>query len=425
MVYAQITAADNSYLKYKKDGDNKLKEKDFDLAIKSYSKAIEIYPDIEETYFFRAKAKYFIKDYDGTIQDLNKCIEKFYAIVYNVNGKRILTDGDVWKIKYPGEFPLHNDVIIDAYILKGDIKFFLKDYSGAVKAYNKLLFFTKCCLHFTFINTETGTYGKRSMDDMPEEKCSKIFQNYNLIINLKPFFAEAYLGRGKLYYSMSYYNKAIQDYDKAIELNPFYADAYYYRGRAKKDNMKFLNNTTDETLNNKIEYISDYTKAINLMIERDPLNPNLIQAYYGRASAKEDLEDYRGAINDWSKIIELEPDDALAYQCRSDNKFELNDYIGGIEDLNKALEISPHHCLIRSERAQVKQKMGDYKGAIQDYNKIIENCSSVFTYLPMFYIERGICKIKLGFKNDGCLDFSKAGELGHKGAYDYIKKYCN
>lgn len=42
-----------------KDGDNKLKEKDFKGAVQSYSKAIEIYPDIIEPYFLRAKVKYF------------------------------------------------------------------------------------------------------------------------------------------------------------------------------------------------------------------------------------------------------------------------------------------------------------------------------------------------------------------------------
>ena len=33
--------------------------------------------------------------------------------------------------------------------------------------------------------------------------------------------------------------------------------------------------------------------------------------------------------------------------------------------------------------------------------------------------------IKLGQKNSGCLDLSKAGELGHFDAYDVIKDYCN
>jgi hypothetical protein len=33
-------------------------------------------------------------------------------------------------------------------------------------------------------------------------------------------------------------------------------------------------------------------------------------------------------------------------------------------------------------------------------------------------------KILLGLTNSGCLDLSKAGELGYKEAYEMIKKYC-
>ena len=40
------------------------------------------------------------------------------------------------------------------------------------------------------------------------------------------------------------------------------------------------------------------------------------------------------------------------------------------------------------------------------------------------YWNRGLAKIKLGQIDSGCLDFSKAGELGHSEAYNSIKKYC-
>ena len=41
------------------------------------------------------------------------------------------------------------------------------------------------------------------------------------------------------------------------------------------------------------------------------------------------------------------------------------------------------------------------------------------------YHDRGLAKILLGQKDSGCLDFSKAGELGHAQAYEAIKKNCN
>jgi len=63
----------------------------------------------------------------------------------------------------------------------------------------------------------------------------------------------------------------------------------------------------------------------------------------------------------------------------------------------------------------------DYKGAIEDCNKAIELNPN---YAKTYY-NRGNSKIRLGQKDDDCLDFSKAGELGLAKAYENIKEYCN
>ena len=41
------------------------------------------------------------------------------------------------------------------------------------------------------------------------------------------------------------------------------------------------------------------------------------------------------------------------------------------------------------------------------------------------YNNRGVAKLGLKDLDGACLDWSKAGELGHSGAYDLIKQYCN
>ena len=68
-----------------------------------------------------------------------------------------------------------------------------------------------------------------------------------------------------------------------------------------------------------------------------------------------------------------------------------------------------------------KHKLKDYSGAIADYTKAIEidpNKSSA-------YYGRGLSKLVLGQKDSGCLDLSKAGELGYGQAYEVIKEHCN
>jgi len=68
-----------------------------------------------------------------------------------------------------------------------------------------------------------------------------------------------------------------------------------------------------------------------------------------------------------------------------------------------------------------KYELEDYSGAISDYTKAIE-------INPMYvdaYYRRGLTKLILGQKDSGCMDLSKAGELGYAKAYDAIKELCN
>ena len=68
-----------------------------------------------------------------------------------------------------------------------------------------------------------------------------------------------------------------------------------------------------------------------------------------------------------------------------------------------------------------KYDQKDFKGAIQDHNKAIElNPSDAEAYSA-----RGLEKLSLGQKDNGCLDFSKAGEMGYLEAYEAIKGNCN
>ena len=56
--------------------------------------------------------------------------------------------------------------------------------------------------------------------------------DYNMAIELKPDYAQAYVNRGNAYRDKGVIDRAIADYSKAIELKPDYAQAYYNRGGA-------------------------------------------------------------------------------------------------------------------------------------------------------------------------------------------------
>ena len=82
--------------------------------------------------------------------------------------------------------------------------------------------------------------------------------------------------------------------------------------------------------------------------------------------------------------------------------------------------INPKLAEAYKNRGGVKGKLNDYRGAIEDCNKAIE----INPKFPGAYFDRGIAEILLGQKDSGCLDLSKAGELGLVDSYALIKKYC-
>jgi tetratricopeptide (TPR) repeat protein len=68
-----------------------------------------------------------------------------------------------------------------------------------------------------------------------------------------------------------------------------------------------------------------------------------------------------------------------------------------------------------------RYKLGDHRGAIEDYNQAIQ----LDPKLGEAYVLRGLSKIQLNQKNSGCLDLSKAGELGDASTYGFIRLFCN
>ena len=128
--------------------------------------------------------------------------------------------------------------------------------------------------------------------------------DYNKAIQLKPDYALAYYNRGITKSDLKDYKGAITDYNKAIQLNPSDTLAYYNRGVAKY-NLKDYNAA-----------IADYNKYIQL-------KPDDADAYYNRGGAKDDLKDYIGAISDYNKAIQLNPDYAKTYNSRGTLKYNL------------------------------------------------------------------------------------------------------
>src|SRR4030042_1179320 len=144
------------------------------------------------------------------------------------------------------------------------------------------------------------------------------------------------------------------------------------------------------------------------------------EEFYNRGNAKVGLQRYRWAIEDYTKALELDPEYAMAYYNRGAAKYGIQDYKGAITDYTRAIELDPEYAMAYYNRGLAKGKLQDYLGAISDYTRAIE----IDPEAAEAYLNRGLTKIGLGLKNSGCLDLSKAGELGLAVAYEVIKEHC-
>ena len=163
---------------------------EYDLAIKDFTKAIDLKPEYAIAYNNRGAVYRNKGEYDQAIEDCSKAIQlkPDYAEPYSNRGA--------------------------AYRNKGDYERAIKDYNMAIK------------LKPDFVQA----YYNRGL--AYHEKCEfdLAIKDYNKAITLNPKLFHPYCNRGNVYLQKSDFNKAIKDYSKAIELNPELGPAYCNRG---------------------------------------------------------------------------------------------------------------------------------------------------------------------------------------------------
>lgn len=157
----------------------------------------------------------------------------------------------------------------------------------------------------------------------------------------------------------------------------------------------------------------DYKLALQLAIEAQKLasiDSTKAKALEFKGMIKVQLEDYRGAIVDFNEALEIAPYLYESFRLRGVSKVFLGKYEEGIVDLNKTLELKPDYAI--GYLARGTEKINKYKH---------EKLAAISKGEKLDTIEKRL----VALLDEGCLDYSKAGELGHFVAYDLIKERCN
>jgi tetratricopeptide (TPR) repeat protein len=249
---------------------------------------------------------------------------------------------------------------------------------------------------------DPSKYWDAGVENLKNQDFTSAIQNFGFVIQLSPDFEGSYFYRGYTYYCTENMSLAITDFTKYIEMSRNDPKGYYYRGWAKYKQGEFMG------------ALADFNKQIEL-------EPASAIAYYNRGSAKSELKDEYGAINDYKKAIELDPSFSMAYNNLGWAKFNLKKIEEALVDVNKAIELDNTNSVAYDSRAEIKFNMNDNKGCIEDSDIAL----SLNPNISNSYFLKGRSFYKLGKKEEACINWSKAGELGKTEAYEYIRKYCN
>ena len=184
---------------------------------------------------------------------------------------------------------------------------------------------------------------------------------------LDPTNPKTFYNIGLSYYFLENVDSAIFFITQAIEIDEEYI--YAYQNRAELYSQKGM----------YVEAIADLDKVIIA-------EPNVPAHLYNRALFKRNLEKFSEALKDYSAFIDMVPDVMSAYRNRG--------AIYGKLDMHE-------------------EALADYDRVIllhQEGNEVVEEHKN----LSGDFFNRGVCRLRLGFEDEGCADLKKAEALGYE-----------
>ncbi len=210
-------------IEYRNRGIEAHQNKDYNLAIRLYNKAMEIEPDSAIVYLVRGFAyeelgfPYLaIQDYTQALalEPENATAYLSRAVLYLENGKfaQAIQDSDSAIAYQVDNYP--------AYLNRANAYSSLGDFVRAFDDYDKVL---------ELDPNNPAVYSRRGSAYFAKGDDDLAIQEFNMALGLDPNSADAYFGRGLAYYRKDELDRAAQDFSRATSIAPDDADPYFAR----------------------------------------------------------------------------------------------------------------------------------------------------------------------------------------------------
>jgi len=162
--------------------------------------------------------------------------------------------------------------------------------------------------------------------------------------------------------------------------------------------------------------MDDYGSAISASGE----SPLLALIYMNRGVLQADMIDFISSMQHNVQVLTLDNRGSTTTARVQEQSMNRYDYSEAIGDMIKASMLYPEYPYVYFNLGNLFTLSSEHTEAIKNYTKAIE----LFPYFGDAYFNRGLVLIYLRDKEKGCIDLSKAGELGVDDAYSVINQYC-
>ncbi|MBQ9583303.1 MAG: tetratricopeptide repeat protein [Bacteroidales bacterium] len=349
-------------------------------AIRDYDRAIELYPDFAKAYMNRSYAKSML----GQLSDSRRDWETAQKKVREYQAKTSTTDGYEAFADTTRKFDS---------LLALDADFAKKNFNNELLQYRDVDIKLKPM--YQFVPRENSDASERISTIKGKLLYDKL-DNFMAALPVATQFISA--------------RSAAKD-DAAKRLEPFSEQIRHGKGTQHARFAKALLETQASRFNNAME---SYSVAIDM----DESNPFL---YINRGVLQAEMTDFISSMENSVQTLTMDNTGNTTKTVVKDRAGTTYDYSAAIDDMLHAASLAADFPYVYYNLGNLYCLSDDLPAAVVNYTRALE----LFPYIGEAYYNRGLVQIFLKDKEKGCIDISKAGELGIADAYSVIKKYCS
>ena len=386
----------------------------YEDALNDMDRVIDINPDNVLAHFNRASIFIELGMYQDAKEDYDKAIELY---------------PDFAKA-YMNRSYVHQ--------LLGNSKASKRDYDTAqkkVKEYREKsasgqTSFADTTLKYSSLLALDAEFAKKDFDD-------ELLQHRDIDIKLRPLYRFALTGKkDDTVYALDrgYENPLIMHFRRSLPVGVdavneniqlsddvlSEAEQYAWKSTSPDAGEYFLRALYEYAGKHYNSALNYYTGSIE-HVDEDSGIEGLYKSFYymNRGALRAEMIEFISSIE--SNVQVLSMDDSGNTRARvKDQVVRRYDYSDAVADMKEAMKIIPDSPYLYFNLGNLYCLSAEHVNSIENYTKAIE----LYPYMGDAYFNRGLVLIYLKDKEKGCIDLSRAGELGVQDAYGVIKKYC-